>query len=153
MKTYVLTISKTFPSYHSRAGEPTNFIQKIKDKEKLHTLRANYPLWEKRFKEIEAGRAVLSVRQWSGKPYEKGTKQEEIFRFYRTSGIGIEKYCSLQSSIYPPVLANNDGLSLEDFDEWFKIYDMEPKAIIHFTDFFRYNVGKVGKGNDFKKIF
>jgi hypothetical protein len=135
MKTYVLIISKTFPSYHSRAGEPTNFIQKIKDKQKLHTLRANYELWENRFKEIDAGRAVLSVRQWSGKPYEKGTNQGEIFRFDRTRGIGIEKFCPLQSSFNPLVLANNDGLSLEDFDDWFKPYNMEPKAIIHFTDF------------------
>ena len=36
---------------------------------KLHTIRANYPLWEKRIKDIQEGHAVLSVRQWSGKPY------------------------------------------------------------------------------------
>jgi hypothetical protein len=33
-------------------------------------------------------------------------------------------------------LAKNDGLSLKNFKEWFKKYDIsEPMAIIHFTKF------------------
>jgi len=33
-------------------------------------------------------------------------------------------------------LANNDGLSAEDFEAWFKGYNLsEPMAIIHFTEF------------------
>ena len=33
-------------------------------------------------------------------------------------------------------LAKNDGLSLEEFKEWFKGYDLsQPMAIIHFTRF------------------
>jgi len=36
-------------------------------------------------------------------------------------------------------LAKNDGLSLQDFKDWFKGYDFsKPMAIIHFTRF-RYN--------------
>jgi hypothetical protein len=36
-------------------------------------------------------------------------------------------------------LAENEGLSVEDFKAWFQGYDLsKPLAIIHFTDFFRY---------------
>ena len=53
MKKYVLTVSRQFPSTHDKAGEQTNFIEQIINKGKIHTIRSNYPLWEKRFKEIE----------------------------------------------------------------------------------------------------
>lgn len=34
------------------------------------------------------------------------------------------------------ILANNDGLSKEDWQEWFRGYDLsKPMAIIHFTKF------------------
>ncbi len=32
-------------------------------------------------------------------------------------------------------IAKNDGLSFEDFCEWFKVRNKKPMAIIHFTDF------------------
>ena len=69
MKTHVLIISRTFPSYHLRKGKETGFVEKIPD-EKIHTIRANYPLWEKRIKEVQFGEAVLSLRYWSDKPYK-----------------------------------------------------------------------------------
>lgn len=78
MKTYVLTLSKVFPKTHKRAGEPTDFELLFKDNnyfDKIHTIRANYPLWKQRISEIQAGRAVLSVRQWTGNPYR--SKQVE----------------------------------------------------------------------------
>lgn len=53
----------------------------------------------------------------------------------RTSdgSIGIPTNSNLEA------LAQNDGLSLDDFKEWFKKYDLsKPMAIIHFTQF-RYN--------------
>ena len=78
MKTYVLTLSKVFPDYHRRKGEPTNFRAAFnagqpfkKDADtfcefpKLHTIRGNYEIWEKRFEQIERGEAQLSIRQWS----------------------------------------------------------------------------------------
>lgn len=38
--------------------------------------------------------------------------------------------------VEPELLAKNDGLSLEDWIEWFKSYDLsEPMAVIHFTSF------------------
>ena len=44
MKTYVLTLSKSFPRTHARTGEPTEFREKLLKKGKIHTIRANYEL-------------------------------------------------------------------------------------------------------------
>lgn len=162
MKTYVLTLSKVFPQYHIRKGEPTNFRDSFNagqpfKKEadifcefpKLHTIRANYELWAKRFEEIERGEAQLSIRQWSGKPYN--SKQEIICNLTKTDGIGIQKMTIAGcSTIHPKfvggcsvdceTLAHNDGLSEVDWRNWFERYDLtEPLAVIHFTKFrYRY---------------
>ena len=116
---------------------------------RLHTIRANYPLWEKRIKDIQEGHAVLSVRQWSGKPYR--SKQVEIAQLTAENGVGIQKlsfdkdkdgvlslkYFNINGKYIDRVkLANNDGLSLEYWQEWFSCYDLsKPLAIIHFTKF------------------
>ena len=96
MKTYVITLSKTFPATHKRHGEPTYFRDKFSYPDskgmvskKLHTIRANYDLWAKRFQKIAAGEACLSVRQWTGAPYR--SKQEELARLTREDGIGIQR--------------------------------------------------------------
>ncbi len=149
-KTYVLTVSERFPQTHSRAGEETGFIQNIILDNKIHTIRSNYDLWQKRVVEINAGIARLSVRVWEGKPYR--SKQREVIAF---NGVGIEKVVNSnpfgkgmmlciekEKNTYMPImdeLAKNDGLSLGDFVEWFKDYDLtKPMAIIHFT-YFRYS--------------
>lgn len=150
--TYVLTISENFPKTHSRSGDPTNFVQSISDLIKLHTIRGNYDLWENRFKKIESGEACLSIRVWEGKPYN--SSQKEIFNLTNKDGIGIQKLESEEMILtsrdciktkdgrvfIPRVemknLATHDGLSLPDFKEWFKGYDLsEPMAIIHFSRF------------------
>lgn len=162
MKTYVLTLSKVFPAYHIRKGEPTNFKEAFKVGQvfnrgaeclyrhpKLHTIRANYELWEKRFEQIERGEAQLSIRQWSGKPYH--SKQELICNLTKADGIGIQKMVIAGcSTIHPKfvggcsvdckTLAHNDGLSEVDWRNWFERYDLtEPLAVIHFTKFrYRY---------------
>ena len=156
MKTYVITLSMYFLANHKRAGEETHFKEKfilgqgLTDYDtpsvaKLHTIRANYPLWEKRTKDIQEGKAFLSVRQWSGKPY--WSKQIEIARLTTANGVGIQKLCFLgdnfnggyiRNGAYPSdkILAKNDGLSLADWEEWFRGYDLsKPLAIIHFTKF------------------
>lgn len=153
MKTYVITLSQVFPVTHARAGEPTGFKDKflaaikkqLGERLKLHTIRANYELWKKRFDEIAEGKAQLSIRQWSGKPYR--SKQVELAVLTKDDGIGIERLTFdksrpvlLPNVNYKPVgvgnLANNDGLSLEDWEEWFKNYDLsQPLAVIHFTNF------------------
>lgn len=146
MKTYVITLSKVFPILHPRAGEPTGFAESLFEG-KLHTIRANYDLWRRRFDEIEAGKACLSVRQWTGKPYR--SKQVELTRLTPKDGIGLQKlYFGGKDLTCPFVdgemistndLARNDGLSLTDWCSWFHSYDLTtPLAIIHFTKF-RYN--------------
>ena len=93
MKTYIITLSRYFPAKHSKAGMPTNFKEKFIKGEKMHTIRANFRLWEKRIKEVQAGDAVLSIRQWTGKPYR--SKQVEIAQLTATDGVGIQKICFL----------------------------------------------------------
>ena len=148
MITYVLTVSEFFPKTHNKATIPTGFVNAISQKWKRHTIRGNYVLWLKRFKKINEGKAVLSVRSWSGKPYR--STQIEHFVFDKDDKIGLEKIefdDEFDSPIHHPVIDNwskphiqlvaeNDGLSLRDFKEWFKSYDLnEPMAIIHFTSF------------------
>ena len=174
MKTYVITLSRHFLANHKRAGEETHFKEKfllgqscpdcatpqdlsginISDCNscvracsfpKLHTIRANYPLWEKRIKEVQEGRAALSIRQWIGKPYR--SKQIEIARLTAANGVGIQMLRFLgynfnggyiRNGVYPSdkILAKNDGLSLADWEAWFRGYDLsKPLAIIHFTKF------------------
>lgn len=155
MKTYVLTVNRFFPKTHKRAGEKTNFSQKLQlgiknipnsvmyDEEcdlvidrKIHTIRKNVDFWKKRISEIQRGNAILSIRYWSGKPYN--SKQVEICQLNRFSGIGLEEVIIPCMNDIEEIkkLALNDGLSLEDFEEWFKKYDFsKPLAIIHFTAF------------------
>ena len=153
MKTYVITLSQVFPVTHPRAGEETYFKHWLigslcygAEKGKIHTIRANYELWAKRFEQIYAGKACLSVRYWEGKPYR--SKQHEIVRLTKDNGIGIQKLCFSNRSTawvdYPErrlsidfkYLAENDGLDLEDWLEWFKDYDFtKTMVIIHFTKF------------------
>lgn len=116
--------------------------------EKFHTIRANYGLWEKRFEEIEAGRACMSIRFWSGIP--RRSKQVEVIQLNREHGIGLQKLKFEKDEYgYPSIklytvdgkyastirrIAKNDGLSYDDWSEWFKGYKLdEPLAIIHFT--------------------
>lgn len=168
MKTYVLTLSKTFPAKHPLAGLPTFFKTKLEianvipfdetnrhsvpdgqPQMKLHTIRANYPLWRKRFDEIDRGEACISLRQWSGKPY--ASKQIEIGRLTKDDGIGIQRlkfqpdrdgqYVWWNFNIdgkFHDVhhLAMNDGLTFYSWRQWLKDYDFsKPLAIIHFTKF------------------
>lgn len=178
MKTYILTVSKDFPKTHPKAGENTNFIIKIQNElgitcrecreidafdgdccgygpgqlgNKLHTIRANYELWKKRIDDVNKGVAILSLRYWSGKPYN--SKQIEFARLDNNSGCGVQKITFFDDDIECPyvynidemgnhavetinIIAKNDGLSYEDFKAWFKSYDLsKPMAIIHFTKF------------------
>lgn len=97
---------------------------------------------------IAAGDACLSVREWMGAPYR--SKQREIARLTKDDGIGLQQLTDIDTNaycFYPCVrienrdidkvlVATNDGLSLDDWRQWFKNYDhLKPLAIIHFTNF------------------
>ncbi len=138
---YVITVSKIFPTTHSRKGQDTNFVQGIASGEKLHTIRGNYEFWEKRFEKINQGLACLSIRTWTGKPYK--SEQKEEFMLTNTDGIELQSF--VMGDLFDfvggtPVsrhdIAKNDHLSLPDFQEWFKKADFtKPMAMIHFTAF------------------
>lgn len=156
-KKYVITLSQVFPVTHIRKGEPTGFkdkflaaIGKTEGKWlKVHTIRANYDLWKERFDEIEAGRACLCIRQWTGKPY--CSKQVELAVLTKEDGIGIQKLETVKEKYQsraillcyidgkqqiPDTLAKNDGLSFQDWNNWFWRYDLtKPLAVIQFTKF------------------
>ncbi|MDR1913547.1 MAG: hypothetical protein LBQ68_03575 [Clostridiales bacterium] len=146
-KIVVLTLCRVFPVAHKKAGELTHFEDNLKTGEKIHTVRGNDKnVWNDRYKEIKSGKKYLSVREWTGRPYH--TSPIEIAR-YDTIGLqNIEmSYCF--DDDYPKVWINNkevfiqevaanDGLSVEDFVEWFFGNSKENTfkgVIIHFTDF------------------
>lgn len=146
-KKVILTLCKVFPVTHSRAGEKTGFEQKLKNGIKKHTIRYNAKdVWDKRYNDISKSKKYLSVREWTGRPYN--SEQREFARYDK---IGLQKI-TMTYSITDEVpqcwvdgkhvsaydLAKNDGLSVEDFTEWFfgcnkgNVFD---GVIIHFTDF------------------
>lgn len=146
-KKVIVTLCKSFPATHQRAGELTNFEDKIGRGVKIHTIRYNGKnVWDQRYKDIKAGRKYLSVREWTGRPYN--SEQREFARYDR---IGLQKITIVKSFVHPEpqiwiddkhvpaqVVANNDGLSVEDFTNWFfgkgedNVFE---GVIIHFTDF------------------
>ena len=164
IKRYRLAVSRTFPATHPKSGQPTNFVDSIKvslafggSGNKLHTIRANYPLWDKRIKAVQEGKAVIELFYWEGKPYK--SLQLVFAKLDKDSGCGVQvlefeemimtespvlitKYKGLlrifrtKTKIELEDIAKNDGLSLEDFKSWFRKYDLsKPMAIIHFTKF------------------
>ena len=148
LKTHVITVSRYFLKSHPKAGRTTGFVNAILNGTKIHTIRHNYDLWKERIDEVNAGKAILSVRYWTGKPYQ--SKQQEFIRFDKNSGIDVQKledpnnfvWATIEDRMYDwKDIAKNDGLSLIDFGDWFKGVGSEPMAIIHFTEF-RYNDGR-----------
>lgn len=155
MKTYVLLMSAVFPAYHSKAGEPTEFEEKILSGDKPHTIRGNIEYWRGIIREVQSGRAILSIRTWSGKPYR--SKQREIKQITKEDKPSIERVfmtysphlgyeasvngAELFGAIAREELAQKDGLNVWDFSEWFfkpgKVEEFSG-VIIHFNDF-KYN--------------
>lgn len=180
MKTFYIMISKNFMKDHPRAGQPTFFKEKIwagqaetrfpefkfpkEDVDydwheyynaipKIHTIRDNYDYWARVAEEVNAGRGILSLRQWTKSPYNfarDGSKQKEFLRLtkmgvQRAKIVGVTMDCmgeisnGLVAEIEGearmiPIVAKRDGLSTEDFIAWFK-EPMSNGAVIHFTDF------------------
>ena len=128
---------------------------------KIHTIRGNYALWEKRIGEVNRGEAYISLREWSGKPYR--SQQREIAVL---TTVGIQRVIMSESEweekdgkhfcywaevdgkeVNLDDLAKNDGFSdTGDYIMWF-YPDIDRQnsdkdgwkhielAIIHFTKF------------------
>lgn len=147
MKTYVITLSKCFMSGHPRKGEETFFAGLFLNGDKIHTLRSG-DYWKKVVEKVNSGDAILSVRQWAGKPYN--SKQNEIGERNKLGYQDIEITEGLSTYIdgklrsdydlsFLTEIAINDGLFMGDFLDWFELRSKKPKSfkggIIHFTDF------------------
>ncbi|WP_404273979.1 hypothetical protein [Olivibacter sp. EAT-5] len=135
-------ISKTFMRDHPKCGKPTNFKEKILSGQKIHTIRLGIG-WKKITGEVNAGIAVLSVREWSGEPYK--SKQVEIVQFEKAGWQSLEiteprlpklfiDGCDYGIS-HIDTIAHNDGLDKYDFYDWFDFPSPFIGGIIHFTDF------------------
>lgn len=102
-----INTSKTFLKGHPRAGQPTGFKDAVMNESKKHSIRNNPDYWEKI---CTAFKHTLNVVEWTGKPYRSK----------------IEKYKEV-------ILWNTHGLSLDDFNAWFKnVPDLKPMVIIFF---------------------
>lgn len=143
----ILKIAKNFLAYHPQKGKPTNFEMKIKAKDKIHTIRPNYEAWKKKIDKVKNGESELIVEQWSGLPYR--SSPELLFKYDDKDDIDVSKLTYEEGKglivndtipITMEELAENDGLSFEDFKDWFKVFPVEPMAIIHLTQF-RYGSG------------
>jgi hypothetical protein len=164
MKAVVL-LSKTFFPQHPKAGQPTDFASKVMtsvyqnpiygNHYKIHTCRINYVYWKNKIDKLKAEGGVLSIRQWSTIPYRS---PQEIIVDIPADIVGIQKltlsrdtnrYYSIVynedkegwHSVPVQKLANNDGLSVEDFKDWFSpVFDKKDTnvlelAIIYFTKY------------------
>lgn len=146
-KKVILILCKVFPVNHSRAGEPTGFEDKLKSGEKKHTIRFNAKdVRDERYKGVSSGKKYLSVREWTGRPYN--SEQRELARYDR---IGLQHITMTYGAddavpqawvddkkVPVELLAQNDGLSVQDFVEWFfgsSKSNVFEGVIIHFTDF------------------
>lgn len=144
MKCYVLIISRQFLKNHYLSGKPTFFPEKIEKALKIHTIRNNYELWKKRIDKVNAGEAYISLRYWSGKPYN--SKQIEFMKLYRSGYQSVSitnNWDENKKSDLFIEIAHNDGLDARAFHRWFfpkpDSEDKKHMIIIHFSDF-RYNV-------------
>lgn len=171
VKIYVLLLSSRFPAYHPKAGQPTGFEDAFRrgrqrgrcreqhecigcgecvGRIKKHTIRGNADFWEHRAQTVNKGEAIISLRQWSGKPY--ASPQIEIGQLTTlhvqrvTLGISAddrqEPFAYVDSNgttkaVTVSRLAANDTLEPTDFVSWFQLHRRkEPYhgVILHFTD-------------------
>lgn len=147
----VLTFSTTFPKYHPRAGQKTDFVKKIWSDVHLDFLVLSMLVPDTEFfineisefekcKLITKGHTVrkghrfkkddwFSPRVWSGVPYNSPQKifysDIKVLNVYDFK-ISAEGVCSingkpLNDKMYK-ILAMNDGLSSSDFYYWFSPY-------------------------------
>lgn len=134
-----LSLSKVFPKWHrSAAGFPTMFLQGAMSGRKRHTIRINEKGYWK-------DGDVVRLTQWSGKPYRsKMEKSGAVFRIglepvmLQLLEDGLLRATVERKEVFPGRLAHNDGLTLEQFIDWF-FSDRKPGiirgSILHFTSF------------------
>lgn len=111
----LLHFSMFFPVKHPKAGQPTYFKESIANSRKIHTIRKH----RVQFRAGQQFRAVV----WSDKPYHSGIvdlvdKPITVVETYPFAKIGHKIKIS-GAYANPEIIANNDGLELQDFYDWF----------------------------------
>jgi len=91
MKTHVIMMSKYFPKTHPAAGEETHFVESILNGIKTTTIRGKYDNWKKKAREVNEGKAILSIRYWTGSPYNYKKDNSKQKEFARCSKIQVNK--------------------------------------------------------------
>lgn len=142
----VLILSRTYPSYHPKKGQPTYFVEKLYNSiyqdecdwssalgdVSNYVVELNHLIREKKHHTIRAGSRFkvgekFSPRVWSGKPY--ASKQiiiapdVEVKKVWNFTKDLISDNFHLNSK---PItagnlieIAHNDGLKINDFFAWF----------------------------------
>lgn len=146
---------------HPRKGQETGFKDKVTDGRKIHTCRSNYEYWRAKIEKITATGGVLSVRQWSEKPYRSpqeviadipagivGVQKLELRRKQRVVNhyaeeqvkpIATTTYYDYTAEVdgHPvplEILAVNDGLTVDEFKAWFApVFDAAEKKYPQFA--------------------
>lgn len=122
-KRITISLSKTFPKTHKRAGVQTGFVRNINKGVKIHTIRTGYERWRHNLDKVANGTHMVSLRQWTGVPYR--SPQEEISLLH---DVGYERLTMQYDRDMGKVkaiingrqfhdvkkLAQNDGLTWDD---------------------------------------
>lgn len=144
-----IMFSRLFPTTHSRRGEPTRFIEKVMLGEKIHQIRRSYDKWKILADKTNEKRYSISLCQWAATP--RRSKHVEIGLL--ESRIGVQRivmqYNAKADSVLATVddkevpietLAENEGLSVNDFKDWFFGKNRDEDAtyngcVVHLTEF------------------
>jgi hypothetical protein len=157
----VMTFSRVFPSYHTRKGEPTYFVEAILTQLGIDYTNHDYFVWlvennpsidewflnefyerlshdiDPKSHTIRAHKKPLKLGEWinpkcwAGRPYNK--TKEGYWQIKFAPDIEVKKVWDVRihtiahwinsSGMMFPIdykeLAKNDGLSTEDFLDWF----------------------------------
>jgi len=152
MKSVVLILSKTFPVWHRRRGRETGFIRSLESGRKIHTIRAGYDRWKHNLDKVIDGDFTLSVREWSGRPYNSTQEERAKYRgkevgyqrivmFYEPQGDKLEVLIDGKPFNDIKTLAANDGLTVPEFVQWmfpgsrYGTMQAFDGIIIHFTGY------------------
>lgn len=152
----VITFSTTFPSYHYRKGEPTNFVEKLYNsidfEQKMNVWNRNDLSYvdEQAMSDclpkhhtIRKGRRwkkgdMFSPRIWSGRPYFspqitlsedveiKNVWDVEIWISLGCIYIGIPIDEKTYTMLSFGEVAQNDGLTFQEMQHWFDVKVDEP---------------------------
>ena len=155
MNTVVVMLTKEFFKGHPMAGKPTNFSTLVKQGKKIHTCRDNHDYWAGKIEALKKNGGVLSIREWSGKPYRSNQNvimdvpasevHVSTLELHRIITVYNEKryYATIGGKpISMAKLAGNDGFNFQtDFEAFLDpIFDMRGAdvvklAIIHFNSY------------------